>query len=71
MSWNFARATKMCTLQGDAPNVYYSLGNDCGLRGSWAYDKISQCLTLTRPGGSGSNGDMVSGLQVQPVYKVF
>jgi non-lysosomal glucosylceramidase len=58
MSWNFARATKMCTLQRDAPNVFYSLGNDCGLRGSWEYDKTSQCLTLTRAGSGGSNGDM-------------
>ena len=26
--------------------------------GSWAYDAVSQCLTLTRPGTGGSNGDM-------------
>jgi len=56
-SWNFARATKMCTLQSTAPNVFYSLGTDCGLRGGWAYDKASQCLTLSRPGAGGSNGN--------------
>ena len=58
MSWNFARAAGSCTLQGDAPDVYYLAGSDCGLRGEWAYDAVSQCLTLTRPGLGGSHGNM-------------
>lgn len=58
MSWNFVGASQTCTLQKDAPNVFYSLGNDCGLRGSWSYDKLSRCLTLNRPGTGGSNGNM-------------
>jgi hypothetical protein len=58
-SWNFAKGTSLCTLQSDAPDVFYSLGNDCGLRSVWSYDAPSQCLTLSRAGANGSsNGDM-------------
>ena len=57
-SWNFNTTRGTCGLQGNAPNVYYARGNDCGLRGRWAYDKASQCLTLDRPGSGGSNGNM-------------
>ena len=32
MSWNYVRASNSCTLQKDAPNMFYELGNDCGLR---------------------------------------
>ena len=58
MSWNFATAAQTCTLQKDAPNVFYALGNDCGLRGEWSYSNQTQCLMLSRPGAGGSNGDM-------------
>ena len=58
-SWNFDRASQICTLQkGPAPNVFYKLGNDCGLRGTWSYDPVSLCMTLNRPGGGGSHGNM-------------
>jgi hypothetical protein len=58
-SWNFNKTLSMCRLQKDAPNVFYALGNDCGLRGGWTYDKISQCLTLDRSSATGgSNGNM-------------
>lgn len=58
LSWKYGRDSALCTLQKDAPNVFYELGNDAGLRGSWGYDAASQCLTLNRPGGGGSNGEM-------------
>ena len=58
MSWNFDRAAGTCTLQRDAPNMFYALGTDCGLRGAWTYDSTGSCLTLTRPGAGGSNGGM-------------
>ena len=39
-SWNFNKTRGTCGLQGNAPNVHYARGNDCGLRGGWGYDKL-------------------------------
>ena len=58
LSWNHNKTTGMCALQKDAPDVFYALGTDCGLRGGWSYDHAAQCLTLDRPGVGGSNGNM-------------
>lgn len=58
LSWNYVRESRTCKLQSDAPDVYYSLGTDCGLRGAWQYNPASQCLTLSRPGEAPSNGDL-------------
>ena len=50
MSWNYARASNACTLQKDAPNMFYELGNDCGLRSvrgnSWCISNGGRCDSI-------------------------